>query len=357
MEAGNTFATGARHLLWDKILMKHLVITGLSVISIHCAIPVELEFGDNFAEKVVIHAEFEPDSLWTVNLGRNVIYTDSINWNEYLITDATVTISAGSEIKESLIHVGQGIFQSTHGSRPEVETQYTINVNAPDLPEVIASSIIPATQAEFVKIQELSSDATMRSFQIHIRIVDQIGQDNYSLQIHHLEPICHSDGGILPFMNHGETTIWRSVSFNSDFPEIRDNVLDLNDPSSVQTGAVGGSYGEGFFIDRSFEGQSKMIELTIDIPHYDALHPHIQVSVTNWSHELWSYMEYQIAVDLFGPNYFEETPKFIYSNIQGGLGIFGGKNRKYLRFDHEGASWDLDEFQIGFQFVQPCDSL
>jgi len=356
VEAGNTFATGTRHLLWDKILMKHLAIIGLSVFSIHCAIPVELEFDSNFAEKVVIYAEFEPDSLWTVNLGRNVIYTDSINWNEYIITEATVTISADSEIKESLIHVGQGIFQSSHGSRPVPETQYTITVNTPALPEVSASSKIPAIQADFVKIQELSSDATMRSFRIHIRIVDQIGQDNYSLQIHHLEPICHNDGGIPPFMNRGETTIWRSVSFNSDFPEIRDNVPDINDPSSAQTGAVGGSYSEGFFTDRSFEGQSKMIELTINVPHYDVLPPYIQVSVTNWSHELWSYIEYQSVVDLFGPSYFEENPKFIYSNIQGGLGIFGGKNQEHLRFDHEGASWDLDEFQIGFELVQPCDS-
>jgi len=333
--------------------MKQWII-GLSLFYLHCAVPVELEFETDFSPKIVMYAEFEPDSVWTVQLGRNVMYADSISWEEHLITDASVTINAYPDIEETLIHIGRGVFQSPNGSTPIPETLYTIVVNSPDLPQVTASSSIPSIKAEFLEILERSSpDATKRSFRVHLRIIDQAGLDYYSIQIHYLEPICYDDR----IMNRGETVIWRSLSFNSDFPDIRDNVPDINDPSSVQTGVVGGSYGEGFFIDRSFEGQSKIIELTMNVPHYDALPPYLQISVTNWSSELWSYIEYQSAVDLFDLNTFEDTPKFVYSNINGGLGIFGGKNREYLRFDQDGVSWDLDEFQIGFQFIQPCDSL
>jgi len=333
--------------------MKHWSIMVAAVFSWHCAVPVELEFEADFAPKVVVNAEFTPDSIWTVLLSRSVAYTDSVDWDQQVLTNASVRIHDPQRFVKSLTHMGQGIYQSSFEHTPIADTRYTIVVTTPGLPEARASSMARSVEAALVDIREFSStDTTKRSFRVRIRIEDQPGQDYYSLDLDHLQPLCDEEGRSRINQVEGGGTRYRFVRFDSDFSEMRETVADVNDPSLLPTAEGGDYYGEAYFSDRSFEGDSKLIELTMNLPYYDALAPHIRISVANWSKELWSYAEYRILVFPFDPNFIEEAPKVIYSNVSGGLGVFGGIDYEYLRFDHKGNSWDEKALNVGT--IQPC---
>ncbi len=328
-----------------------------AVLSWHCTAPVELEFETDFEPKVVVHAEFTPDSVWTVLLGRSVAYTDSVDWDQQVITDASVRILDPQGFVESLTHVSRGLYQSPSGHTPKADIPYTITINVSGLPEAHAFSTARSVEASLIDIRELSSvDETMRSFKVRLRIEDQLGNDYYSLNIDHLQPLCRDEESERLQVDQvkGGGTLLRYVGFDSDFSAMRESVPEVNDPSGFPSSETDFGFSGAYFSDQSFEGESKLIELTMTVPRYTALAPHIEISVKNWSQELWSYIEYQELVYPFGPNYFEETPKVVYSNVRGGLGVFGGIDYEYLRFDAQGKSWDRDRLNVGHQFIKPC---
>jgi len=328
----------------------------LLIFSLHCTAPIELEFESNYEPKITVFTEFIPDTTWSVQLIQSVAYTDSLNWNEYTIEDASVTIHSSSEISQSLSHIGNGVYQSLNRQPPMSDTRYTIMVHANDFPIAQGSSETRSFHAELMDIQEISSaDTTVRSFQIRIRIHDPTGQDRYSLKIDHLQPVCRTeDQRLVPSQVFGGTRL-QFVYFDSDFSGMRESVVDVNDPSGLPSIDEISGFSEAYFSDHLFEGTSKIFTLMVNVPHYQALSPHIRISMTNWSHELWSYQEYLEVVYLYGANYFEEAPKVIYSNIDGGLGVFGGKYMVHLQVDDQGRSWNTEDLSIGDEFIQVCD--
>lgn len=359
METTNATAIDSRPFLWNPILMKRwwCIIIVAAVFSWHCTAPVELEFETDFEPKVVIHAKFVPDSTWTVLLGRSVVYTDSIDWDQQGITDASVRILDPHGSVEPLNHISQGLYQSPPGYTPKADTPYTIIVNARGLPEASSSSIARAVDATFVDIRELPAiDTTVHSFKISLQIEDQLGRDYYNLSVDHLQPLCRDEENDRWQIDQdgGGGAILRFVKFDSNFPAMRKSVSEVNDQSGFPSSETDFGYGGAYFSDQSFDGESKLIELEISLPRYESLAPLIQISVANLSQELWSYEEYRELETPFGANYFEETPKVIYSNVNGGLGVFGGIDYEYLQFDHLGDSWDIDELNVGSQFIQPC---
>lgn len=336
--------------------MKPWTIIVAAVFSWHCSVPVELEFESDYTPKVVVNAEFAPDEEWMVQLSRSVAYADSIDWSQYVLTNASVKIHDSQGNMESLIHMGKGIYQSPVSNTPRADTRYTITVNAPGLAEARASSIAPSAEMALVDIREVpSADSTNRSFRVRLRIEDQPGQDYYSLAVQHLRPLCQREESGRQEINavEGGGTSAYSTGFDSDFPAMRTSIPDVNDPSgSWSSEAVGFIDGQAYFSDHSFEGESKLIELALNVPHYEALTPHLQIYVANWSEELWFYTEYLFLNYIFEPNIFEDTPKVIYSNVRGGLGVFGGIDYEYLRFDHKGASWNEEDLLV--DMIQPC---
>jgi len=359
METANTVAVSSRFFLWNPILMKIWVgvIIVASVFSWHCTIPAELEFESEFDPKAVIHAEFSPDSAWTILLGRSVAYADSVDWSQQFITNASVRILDAHGSVEPLNHIRQGRYQSSAEHTPRANTPYTVIVNVPALPEARASSVARSVDATFVDIREIpSDDATMHSFRIRLRIEDKMGNDYYNLNVDHLRPLCRDKESERWQIDQigGGGTLLRYVKFSSNFPAMHGSVSEVNDRSGFSLSEIDFGIGGAFFSDQSFDGESKLIELGISVPHYTSIVPLIQISVANLSQELWSYQEYRETVFPFGPNYFEETPKVIYSNVDGGLGVFGGVDYEYLRFDHLGNSWKIDELNVGPQFIRPC---
>ncbi|MYE26341.1 MAG: DUF4249 family protein [Chloroflexi bacterium] len=347
-------AVGPRRFLRNPILMKPWSVIVLALFFSHCAVPVELEFESGYVPKVVVNAEFTPDDEWTVQLSRSVAYTDSIDWSRHVLTNASVEMHDPQGGVESLIHRGEGVYQSPESNTPRADIQYTIVVDAPGLPKAQASSMAPSAEAALVDLREVSSaDSTKRSFRIRLRIVDQPGQDYYSLDVKHLQPSCRNEEGRLVVDQVASGgTIHNYTRFDSNFHEMRETIQEVNDPSSPWPFESGFGYGTSYFSDRSFEGESKLIELAMDVPRYEALVPYIQISVANWSEELWFYTEYLFLPDIFDLNVFEGVPKVTYSNVSGGLGVFGGIDYEYFRIDHEGVPWNEEDLQV--DVIESC---
>lgn len=325
------------------------------VFSWHCAAPVELDFESGYEPKIVVNAEFSPDDEWAVHLSRSIAYVDSIDWSKQVLNNAKVEIQDSDGFVESLVHTGEGIYESPRGTNPRAETEYTITASAPGFPTIQASSMAPAVEAEFVDIREITSpDTTKRAFRVRIRIIDQPGRDFYSLNVDHLQPTCREEEGSIKIDPVGSKgTLLRFLKFDSDLREMRETIPQVNDPSSPTSSNESLISGVGYFSDRSLEEGSNVIEVAMSVPRYDALAPHLMITVATWSKELWSYTESTYLDYTFGLNIFEEAPKVIYSNVSDGLGVFAGINYQYLQFDHEGRAWDRDDLLV--DTIQPCD--
>lgn len=328
----------------------------VTIFSLHCATPIELEFESDYVPKVTVFTEFSPDSIWSVQLIQSVAYTDSVNWEQYAIDDASVTIHSSLDIVQPMVYMSNGRYISPSGQAPFPNTRYTITVQSVDFPSVNGSSEARSFETELTEIQEISSaDTTIRSFRVRLRIDDPPGQDYYSLHLDYLYRVCRGDEQQIDTTWALRETRLRSAYFDSDFAEMRESVSDVNDPSVLPVVDESNGFSHAYFNDRTFEGTSKTINLIVRLPQDQLLEPHIRVTIKNWSNELWSYQEYLELVDLYGPNYFEETPKAIYSNINGGLGVFGGKYSRHLRVDDQGESWDNEDLKVVDQFIPACN--
>ena len=327
------------------------------LMGLQCEAPVDLEFPTGYEPKVVVSAEFSPDSVWAVLLHRSIPYADSVDWHEYVITDASVSIQGDDGLLERLIHTGDGIFRSAAGTQPKSDMPYMLTVTVPGLPVAMAASSARAIVAGFMAIEEVAppSGANKGSYEVRFRVHDQPGYDRYSIQVEQLEPVCQDEKGLVRMDDTAAgAAVYRAIYFDSAFPELRDWLPLVNDPSLPNV-PEDHFYHAGYFSDRLFQGATKEIELTLFAEHYEALAPHFRMVVTNWSQELWSYRESFALADPFYPDYFGDGLVMMYTNVEGGLGIFGGASNQAFRVDAAGNRWDEDTLKIGLRHLRSCD--
>ena len=255
-----------------------------------CTTPVALDIPVGYQPKLVVNSGFSPDSIWTVFLHESVPYADKVDWNEHVVTMAKVAVRGENGFAEELIHVGDGIFKSAMGRRPENDIQYTLDVDATPLQSITATSMAPSVSVAFNSIEEMRSPngSDPGSYKVSLTLTDRAGSHRYSIQVEQLWPVCRSERGELTErQTSGGATAHRGVSFESSFPALRDilaHVDDVTYPSLL---------GEPFFhtaylSDELFDQQSADITLTIEGHNYAVLAPYFRVTVTNWSPELWN---------------------------------------------------------------------
>ncbi len=327
------------------------------LMGLQCKSPVDLEFPTGYEPKVVVSAEFSPDSVWAVLLHRSVPYADSVYWQDHVITDASVSIQGGDGVLERLIHTGHGTFRSAAELHPKSDMAYMLTVTVPGLPVAMAASSAPAIAAGFIAIEEVAppSGANKGSYEVRFQVDDQPGHDRYSIQVEQLEPVCRDEKGPVRIDETAAgATRYRGMYFDSALPELREWLELVNDPSFPYV-PEDHFYHAGYFSDWLFEGATKEIELTVFAEHHDAFAPHFRLIVTNWSQELWSYHESLALVDPFYPDYFGDGLAILYTNVEGGLGIFGGASNQAFRVDAAGNSWDEDSLKVGLRHLMPCD--
>ena len=329
----------------------------LALSGLHCKAAVDLEFPTSNQSKAVVNAEYSPDSMWTVLLHRSIPYRDSVRWGDQVISDAAVMIRGGDGSAERLLHTGDGVFRSPAGPHPQSDVPYELTVSAEGLPLATAASSAPAIHATFLAIQKLASpsDSSKGSYQVRSEVHDRPGTDRYSIRVDQLEPVCRDEHGYVRADDTGHgATEYRAVELDTPFREVRAWVSEVNDPSQPSV-PEDNLYGWGYFSDRLFEGATKDIELTIVAVHFGGFAPHFRIVVSNWSQERWSYEESFELVDPFYPDFFGFGPSMLYTNVTGGLGVFGGVSNEAFRVDGKGTAWEEDDLRVGLGYLQPCD--
>ncbi len=263
--------------------------------------------------KITIQSEFNPDSLITVNLYESISVLSKESFP--VISDASVVIHQNSldENSYSLTPLGNGVYQTN--VYPKEGVSYSIEVQKRGFPSAFASDLIPEDTAEVnnIELRFLQNG----NAEIDFILQDEIGNHYYEFYIE----------TSYRFENSSETET------SIDFLTSDDLVFDHFDEAEQFM----------FTDDVVFDGVKKPLTLKtfFSFPRSRdsnvIVPPGIEVKSTLYvrtlSEKLFRFKEtVKLQRDLEDDPFSEPVP--INSNIEGGLGIFGGFNTaKYVIFD------------------------
>ena len=318
---------------------------------IGCISPVELDFPDSYSPKIVVNSAFTPDSVWTVYLQQSIPYTDTINREELYILNADVSINDGQGIIERLLHVEDGIYRSFQGLRPDVDTEYTLTVDALSFTPVQAKSSAPGLTVYLDSIEELQEPDQYNPglYEATLSLEDQAGSHRYSIEVLQVWPRCavrRRIQGLPPSEN--PVTGLMPGRLESSFPGLYPTPVEVEDASEEPSSTEGG-ISAVFFSDRLFEQEAVTIDLTLEVRFYDEVAPYFMIIVSNWSRELWDYRVSDWRSTGFDYDYFLASPRPvpILTNVENGLGFFAGITHKTFRSDRQGMEWTDEEVNLG----------
>ena len=311
-----------------------------------CVGPVELDFPGEYEPKVVVYAEFAPDSVWALRLQRSASIDATVDWTRQLISDAIVSVSDNEGFAEDLSYSGEGYYRSVVGSRPLVDREYVLNVTTPSLRPVYAVSVVPTLSVTWNSIEEIRPPDTEADglYEVQFTLEDGSGPDYYRITVERLALGCRSESGWVTLAEGGATT-YSGVEFTSSFPALRPYPSMIADPSEPYFPEEA-LYGWAWFSDELFEGESLQITLQLDVRHLDGLAPYFSVRVSSLSGEFWRYEVSLSRAYHFDLDFFSDRPVPLYSNVTGGLGIFGGVNRSTWRIDAAGDEWAEADLRV-----------
>lgn len=263
----------------------------LCLLFVSCEKEIPFEIDDD-GNKLVINSFIGPNMNEVhvqVSQSKSVISTESLQ----NLPNATVTLFKDGVSLGQLTSVGEGKFIITH--TPEVGSTYRLQASANGLDDVVAETTIPAVpNIETLTNPEFSDE----EFKFDIVINDIPNQDNF-YQL--LLIVTQDEFGTNPFI----------TGFNSESPILPGN----SDPFGESENYY---FDDAFFTDNAFNGGTASIDM-------EAYLGSIYFSV-QYLHCSEEYYLYKRTLD----NYIENSgnpfsqPVQIFSNVEGGLGIFAG---------------------------------
>ncbi len=331
--------------------MRYIILAALPFL-VGCISPVELDFPSSYSPKIVVNSVFTPDSVWTVYLQQSIPYSDSINREEQYILNADVSIINRQGITEQLFHLGDGIYKSLQGLRPIPDMEYKLTVDVSSFMSVQAKSSAPRLNVYFDSIRELKEpdESNLGMYEVVLSLEDQVGSHRYSIEILQVWPKCGQFYDASPVENVGTGLIPGRIE--SSFPGLYPTPAEVED-ASVEPGATDGGISSVYFSDRLFEEKKVNINLLLEIKYYKEIAPYFMVVVSNWSRELWDYRISNWRSTGFDYDYFLASPRpvSVITNVENGLGFFGGVTHKAFRRDREGKEWTDEQVNLG----RSCD--
>lgn len=341
-------------------LRSSLIIIFLVVLSA-CETAIDIDISGDYTPVIVVGGEFNPDSIWSVKISKSRAIGGSVTAAELFIQDATVTILGESRQSETLVHTGDGVFQSPSGTHPVAGELYRLDVTSPGFESVYSISHAPRLQSAFVDIQAVNTEfPDQPRHRLRFSVTDLPGKSYYRMRIDQVVPSCRDERGDLDWYDEPEGVPAYSygINFNSPEPSFYDDASTLDEPPNALD-QYGGSavFWRPYFSDRLFEDDVREFEIFVR-PHIFETEPvpRFRLVISSLSEEIVLHErsftlqdEYLVGSDpLFG------NPINIYSNIEGGLGIFSGYTNNSYRIDADGNEWT--ESEIGFgETPPPCD--
>lgn len=305
-----------------------LLILSMVILSA-CETVIEIDPPD-YESELTITSNFTPDSVWSATITKTLPIGDLRKEAEAFLTDATVMIYQGESLIDRLVHDAEvpGRYVSSKGLRPEDTIPYRMVAEAPGLRSVSGTSMAPlapeVTNAEIVQLSapDVFGDS---EYQVNFSLTNRPGLNYYSFTI------------IYGFLEESITgTIQYRIEYvymRYDSPWWYCNFTDLLNPVAVP---IGDDYGcaIGVLSDRSIDEPTLDFEIEFDLPEEVLGQPDTDLilAVLALSPE---YVEYQGSVEEHEDFYGFGQPVNLYSNIEGGRGIFAGYSATYRLFDQQ----------------------
>ena len=295
---------------------RNLTISTLfgAIILLFCACEADLKIdGLQTQSKLVVNSVFSPDSTWTVHVSKTRnIFTESKNAMTVDHAEvAIVDLETGEQI--DLISQGEGLY-SVKLLKPIPGREYEISVKADGFEDVFARDETPfPVEVNFVKeevIEHNGSDVLKVDFEI----IDKGGQENYYVWELVVTKIDQEEEGGSEIK---DVALIGSLDTNID--DSANGVKEQKKLFITDLTFDGSNYNTSFYTDPGFEDGQSEGEDDPNIVYEKELH--ISVISKNYYLYLRSLELYENSGNTSST---VSQPAEIFTNIENGLGIFGG---------------------------------
>ena len=297
-----------------------------------CETTIEIDPPD-YDPELNITSNFTPDSIWAARVAKTIPIGELGDTTSVFLDDATVTIYRDDVLVARLTHDGgeDGWYESPRMRTPRTNTPYRMVVEAPGMPSASAISMAPLPPniltAEVTKLDTFSSSMLDSQYLVSFSLADNPGLNYYSFSIFLALPADESPTSS-EFTVHELAMIHNSQRWYCSFSDVL-NPIDSS-PAEDEFCTI------GILSDRSSDGQVQDFDITVDLfsDFEDELDANLVLFVMALSPE---YVEHRSAIeehenfDGFG------QPANLYTNFEGGRGIFAGYSTHYRILDLAGT--------------------
>ena len=323
--------TGLTQNLWRPRLPHYPVIqllTACIILLSACETTIEIDPPD-YDPELNITSNFTPDSVWAARVAKTIPIGRLGDTTSVFLDDATVTIYRDDVLVARLTHDGgeDGWYESPRMRTPRTNTPYRMVVEAPGLPSASAISMAPLPptilSAEVTKLDTFSSLMLDSQYLVSFSLADNPGLNYYSFSIFLALPEDRSPT-YSEFTVHELAMIHNSQRWYCSFSDVLNPIE--SSPAEDEFCTI------GILSDRSSDGQVQDFDITVDLfgDFEDELDATLILYVMALSPE---YVEHRSAIeehenfDGFG------QPANLYTNFEGGRGIFAGYSTHYRILD------------------------
>lgn len=330
-----------------------------------CEDPIDLKDSGEYTPALVLNGYFTPDSVWTVRVSKSIAVSEPVLPSELLVKDAKVFIRGASGLNEALIHTGNAVFRSLSGQHPVAGKMYVIEVASSGFNTIYSTSLAPELKSEFLGIDIVDTvifgGKQQPTYRLRFRVTDLPGKSYYRLMLYEVLPVC-SDGDRLRPSEEGEEGVpdYRQItSFKGTNASFYSDPVSLDEPPDARYGDFDSKFRSVYLSDRLFENTERDFEIFFE-PYIsllsDLIPTQFMLIVSGLSEELVFYERSEILQDeyLTLNEYLFTNPVNLYSNVEGGLGIFAGYSNDTYRIDSVGNEWKESDVGIRERPFPPC---
>lgn len=279
--------------------------------------------------KMVLNAVIYEGEPIRVNITHTLLYDNAKAFEA--VPDAKVNLYKNNEFIEELVYTDKGFFIGNH--KPTKGSTYELKVEHDVYTNVSAKTTIPNELA--INIIKYTVDTTdIFNPKIHIEVQfndDESTKDFYRIHAWHSVQnynydYSYDDNGYTEIKTIGDTT-------KQNIPIVTENALFKAVLNTFTDGNYA-YYNSEPFSDEEFNGTSVNFDFTLsdfnDQFRYDAVDDTIHLDFFNYSKEyveyITDYMNQSNSDDFFS------EPVFMYSNVEGGVGIFASATKQNFTF-------------------------
>ncbi len=286
-----------------------------------CETIVEVDPPEYDSEPVVT-SFFSPDSIWSVTMHRSLGITDKRDVTREYISDASVMIMNGSNMVDILNYVGYGRYISSAGGFPRDGISYTLRIDFPSRANIQATSVAPSP----VIISDYSIEPLPPSpepnpfsrtkYQLKIVFSDNLGMNFYRIGVYRRERNQNA------FDETDPDSVYRTIDFDGLSSGWSCGYSAVENIDSIDGGVTGLLCEEFVVTDRLFDGKDYSWNGTTSGLSDEIGRNELRLIISSLSEDYYKYLQ-SLERNVFHDPLLEE-PAPVYSNVNGGLGVFAG---------------------------------